>query len=61
MADRLFKPFATTTTSGMGLGLAISRSIVEAHGGKIWAVPGPGGGAEIRFTLPLYAEAAGEA
>ena len=55
IADRLFKPFATTSVSGMGLGLAISRSIVESHGGEIWAAP-TAGGAEIRFTLPLYTE-----
>jgi PAS domain S-box-containing protein len=55
IADRIFKPFATTSASGMGLGLAISRSIVESHGGEIWATPASGG-AEIRFTLPLYTE-----
>ena len=61
IADRLFKPFATTSASGMGLGLAISRTIVESHGGVIWAVPhAEGHGAEIRFTLPLYADAADE-
>jgi two-component system sensor kinase FixL len=61
IADRLFNPFATTSASGMGLGLAISRTIVESHGGAIWAVPhAAGGGAEIRFTLPLYADAADE-
>jgi two-component system sensor kinase FixL len=57
IADRMFKPFATTKDSGMGLGLAISRSIVESHGGQIRAMPSqPGEGAEIRFTLPLYAD-----
>jgi signal transduction histidine kinase len=57
IADRLFKPFATTKDAGMGLGLAISRSIVESHGGQIRALPRPPGeGAEIRFTLPLYAD-----
>jgi signal transduction histidine kinase len=55
IADKLFKPFATTKDSGMGLGLAISRSIVESHGGQIRAVRSPPGqGAEIRFTLPLH-------
>lgn len=55
VADRMFTPFATTKSSGMGLGLSISRSIIEAHGGRIWSTPaGPGGGADIRFTLPSY-------
>jgi two-component system, LuxR family, sensor kinase FixL len=57
IVERLFTPFATTKESGMGLGLSVSRSIIEAHGGRIWAVDRPaGGGAEIRFTLPVYAE-----
>lgn len=60
IADRLFKPFATTKSSGMGLGLAISRSIVESHGGQIRAVPSSEG-AEIRFTVPLYADGARDA
>lgn len=47
---RLFEPFATTRTSGMGMGLAIGRAIVEAHGGRLWAEDGPGGC--FRFTLP---------
>lgn len=49
-ADRLFAPFVTTKTSGMGMGLAISRAIIDAHGGRIWAVPGTAG--EMCFTLP---------
>jgi two-component system sensor kinase FixL len=51
MADHLFQPFMTTKRQGMGVGLSISRTMVEAHGGKIWAVPNPGGGTVFRFTL----------
>lgn len=57
LEDHMFKPFSTTKSSGMGLGLSISRSIIEGHGGRIWSVPvGPGAeaGADIRFTLPIY-------
>jgi two-component system sensor kinase FixL len=56
-ASRLFTPFATTKESGMGLGLSVSRSIIETHGGQIWAVARAAGeGAEIRFTLPAYSD-----
>jgi len=56
-AARLFEPFLSTKPSGMGVGLSISRAIVEAHGGRIWAEPGPAGGAVFRFTLPVAAPA----
>ena len=50
---QVFEPFFTTKKSGMGMGLAIARSIVEAHGGSIWAVSGRDSGAEFHMTLPV--------
>jgi signal transduction histidine kinase len=49
--EDLFKPFVTTKSEGMGVGLAICQTIVTAHGGKIWAAPNPNGGTIFRFTL----------
>jgi PAS domain S-box-containing protein len=53
--SRIFDAFYTTKKSGMGMGLAISRSIVESHGGRLWAESHSGGGANFAFTLPLDA------
>jgi two-component system, LuxR family, sensor kinase FixL len=52
----IFEPFFTTKSSGMGMGLAISRTIVEAHAGQIWAENRVGGGAAFRFTVPVAEE-----
>jgi PAS domain S-box-containing protein len=52
----VFEPFFTTKESGMGLGLSISRSIIEAHGGRIWATANEDAGTTISFTLPLASE-----
>jgi signal transduction histidine kinase len=59
--SRIFEPFFTTKPNGMGMGLAISRTIVEAHGGKIRALNNPDRGAMFSFTIPLDEKSARQA
>jgi signal transduction histidine kinase len=51
--ERIFDSFVTTKPEGMGLGLSISRTIIEHHGGRLWATPNPQHGATLFFTLPV--------
>jgi len=53
IAAKLFEPFYTTKTDGMGIGLSVSRSIIEAHHGHLWATPNEGPGATFCFSIPL--------
>ncbi|HTI50618.1 MAG TPA: PAS domain-containing protein [Planctomycetaceae bacterium] len=55
-AEQIFEPFFSTKTNGLGLGLSISRTIVEAHGGRIWITPNATHGVTARFTLPAGAQ-----
>jgi hypothetical protein len=57
-AERIFDAFFTTKPQGSGMGLAISRSIVEPHGGRLWATPNDGRGTSFHITLPTATDAA---
>jgi signal transduction histidine kinase len=54
--NRLFEAFYTTKSGGMGIGLSVSRSIIERHGGRLWAVPNDGPGATFAFSIPRRSE-----
>jgi two-component system, LuxR family, sensor kinase FixL len=58
IADRVFEAFYSTKPGGMGIGLSICRSIIEGHGGKIWARPNEKRGSAFQFTIPIAAEPA---
>ena len=58
--DRLFDAFYTTKPDGMGMGLSICRSIIEAHGGRVWATTNVPKGAVLQFTLPPEAATASQ-
>jgi signal transduction histidine kinase len=55
--EEIFNAFVTTKAGGTGMGLAISRTIIESHGGRLWATVNPGRGATFHFTLPTEPEA----
>jgi PAS domain S-box-containing protein len=55
-SERLFEAFYTTKAQGMGIGLSVSRSLIERHGGRLWAIPNEGAGATFTFSLPASAD-----
>ena len=56
IAKRIFEPFFTTKPDGLGMGLSICRSIIEAHGGQLWVSPSAPHGTAFRFTVPVRTE-----
>ena len=56
IAETMFDPFFTTKPNGLGMGLSISRSIIEAHSGRLWAEQNPDGGAAFHFSIPNTGE-----
>ena len=54
--DRIFDPFVTTKPNGLGVGLSITRTIIELHRGQLWVEPGAGRGCTFAFTLPAALE-----
>lgn len=55
-ADRMFEPFYTTKSDGMGIGLSVSRSLIESHHGRLWATLNDGPGAAFSFSIPRAPE-----
>jgi signal transduction histidine kinase len=60
-ADKIFEGFYTTKTDGMGIGLSVSRSIIEAHHGRLWATPNDGSGCTFSFAIPRALEGSASA
>jgi two-component system sensor kinase FixL len=60
LTEKIFESFFTTKREGLGVGLSLSRRIVEAHGGRLWVESDGGSGATFRFTLPVEGVAHGE-
>jgi len=56
ITEKIFDPFFTTKSQGIGMGLSISRSIIESHEGKLWASARPSGGTIFQFTVPIQSQ-----